>query len=76
MRLRIGKEPDPPAIAPTPKKLTTSEILRGQLLDVEAIIAAKQDERDRLKEDILWLEFTPHAEEKMRAIWDRIKPRT
>ena len=47
-----------------------------QMNDVEAIIAAKTAEREAIMRQLLWLEFTPHAEEQMKAIWERLKPRT
>ena len=67
---------EPTIPPPTPKPLTFAEQLKMQMNDVEAIIAAKTAEREAIMRQLLWLEFTPHAEEQMKAIWERLKPRT
>ena len=78
MTFRIRRERESSVITsapPLPKAPTLVEQLKMQLDDLDAIIKAKMRERNELSEHIMWVSLTPDAEAKMRAIWERIKPR-
>jgi hypothetical protein len=79
MKFRVSKEaedePSIPATPPAPKPPTYTEQLTKELQDLDAVIKGAQDARAHVVESLMFLKFTPRAEEQMKAIWEHIKPR-